>query len=132
MTVAQAHDPYHQDPGEIVTPEPPKASPDDVFRRLSIACAQIAVAGDEVRFDHWAKADEAYQAIRFDGQEDLDLYLSQRFLMDAFRMVRRLGWHHKESRELLWAAIRFFGLAQSSHHDKGLPEAEPRWWWREQ
>lgn len=110
----------------------PRARPaDDPFRRLSIACGVIVAAGDAVRFDHWEKADAAFMAIRWDELGSVDIYYSQRLLADVYRMVRRLGWSHDETREMLWATLKFYALAQSCHHDKGTAEANPKYWWQE-
>lgn len=103
----------------------------DPFRQLAIAGAVLCAAGDHAQPRHFEALRDRLEAARTLSEDMMDLRLSQRLLRDAAAAVPALGWRLPPVRDLLWAAVRLYGQTSAARADAGQPEANPRYWWRE-
>lgn len=108
----------------------------DPFRSLAAACLPLTISGD-APVEFMKKALEARGAIDAlvlaGGDHDIESVQNwsagEQALYHSFHVATVLKLEHQVVRDLLWAAIKIFGLSRSSHFNNDDLRSKPNYWW---
>ncbi len=106
----------------------------DPFRALAAACVPLVVTGD-VPKKYMDRAIAAMLVVAKDVKDRSHVSenwsAGEQALFNSFHVAQVLTLRHQEVRDLLWAAVKVFGLSRSSAFTDPDPRSTENYWWQD-